>query len=55
MNEILTQINGIPILRNFVEHLPYNPHLKKIIKRKTPSRNPKRSSFLEPSSCKNIS
>lgn len=29
MNEILTQINGIPIRRNFVENLPHNPHLKK--------------------------
>ena len=26
--EILTHINGIPIKRNFVENLPYNPDLK---------------------------
>lgn len=31
MNEILTQIHGIPIRRNFVENLPYNPHLKKLL------------------------
>ncbi|MNK36087.1 hypothetical protein D3C87_546280 [compost metagenome] len=31
MNEILTQINGIPIRRKFVEYLPYNPHLKKLL------------------------
>lgn len=31
MIEILTQINGVPIRRNFVENLPYNPNLKKII------------------------
>ncbi|WP_051878400.1 endonuclease domain-containing protein [Chryseobacterium sp. FH1] len=37
MNEILTQIHGVPIRRNFVEHLPYNSHLKKLLpgKRKT--------------------
>ncbi|WP_339888886.1 DUF559 domain-containing protein [uncultured Flavobacterium sp.] len=26
--EILTNINGVPIRRNFVENLPYNPKLK---------------------------
>ena len=31
MNEILTQIHGVPIRRNFVEHLPYNYHLKKLL------------------------
>lgn len=31
MNEILTQIKGIPIRRNFVENLPYNSHLKKLL------------------------
>ncbi len=31
MKEILTQINAIPIRRNFVENLPYNPHLKKLL------------------------
>ena len=30
-NEILTHINGIAILRNFVENLPYNPELKKLL------------------------
>lgn len=31
MNEILTEINGILICRNFVENLPYNPNLKKLL------------------------
>ncbi len=31
MNEILTYINGVPIRRNFVENLPYNPSLKKVL------------------------
>ncbi|KFC22573.1 endonuclease domain-containing protein [Epilithonimonas lactis] len=31
MNEVLTQIHGVPIRRNFVEHLPYNSHLKKLL------------------------
>ena len=31
MNEILTKIHGFPIRRNFVEHLPYNLHLKKLL------------------------
>ena len=37
MKEILTEIKGVPICRNFVENLPYNPHLRKIVngKRKT--------------------
>lgn len=35
--EILTHINGVPIRRNFVENLPYNHELKKLLsaKRKT--------------------
>lgn len=32
--EILTTINNIPIKRNFVEHLPYNPKLKTLAKEK---------------------
>lgn len=28
---ILTHINNIPIRRNFVENLPYNPNLKKLL------------------------
>ncbi|MCY0967510.1 endonuclease domain-containing protein [Chryseobacterium wangxinyae] len=31
MKEILTLINGIPIRRNFVENLPYNPKLKPLL------------------------
>ncbi len=31
MDEILTYINGIPIRRNFVEHIPYNPKLRKLL------------------------
>jgi len=31
MKEILTIINGIPIRRNFVENLPYNPKLKPLL------------------------
>lgn len=31
MNEILTCIHGIPIRRNFVEHLPYNPQLRNLL------------------------
>ncbi|MCY0977864.1 endonuclease domain-containing protein [Chryseobacterium wangxinyae] len=31
MKEILTLINGIPIRRNFVENLPYNPELKPLL------------------------
>lgn len=34
MKEILTQINGIPIRRNFVENLPYNPDLKTLAREK---------------------
>ncbi len=34
MKEILTEINGVPILRNFVENLPYNSNLKKLIRGK---------------------
>ncbi len=32
--EILTTINGIAIKRNFVEHLPYNPKLKTLVRDK---------------------
>jgi len=31
MNEIQTHIHGVPIRRNFVENLPYNPQLKKLL------------------------
>jgi very-short-patch-repair endonuclease len=34
MKEILTQINGVSIQRNFKENLPYNPHLKKLLRDK---------------------
>ncbi|AZB10936.1 DUF559 domain-containing protein [Chryseobacterium sp. G0162] len=34
MKEILTSINGIPIHKNFVENLPYNPYLKVLLKEK---------------------
>ena len=34
MKEIQTYIRGIPIRRNFVENLPYNPHLKKLLSEK---------------------
>ncbi|EJL75416.1 endonuclease domain-containing protein [Chryseobacterium populi] len=34
MNETLTHINGIPIHRNFIEKLPYNPHLKNLLRDK---------------------
>ena len=33
-NSILTTINNNPIVRNFVEHLPYNPTLKQLAKEK---------------------
>jgi very-short-patch-repair endonuclease len=32
--QILTQIDGIIIYRNFVENLPYDPHLKALTKEK---------------------
>lgn len=38
MKEILTVINGIPIRRNFVENLPYNPYLKVLSKEKRKAR-----------------
>ncbi|KAB1231504.1 endonuclease domain-containing protein [Chryseobacterium viscerum] len=38
MKEILTTINGIPIRRNFVENLPYNPYLKVLLKEKRKAR-----------------
>lgn len=38
MNEILTQIHRVPIRRNFVEHLPYNSHLKKLLPGKRKAR-----------------
>jgi len=31
MKEILTRINGIPIRKNFIENLPYNPELKPLL------------------------
>lgn len=34
MKEILTQINGISIRKNFVENLPYNPKLKSLLQGK---------------------
>jgi very-short-patch-repair endonuclease len=34
MKEILTIINGVPVRRNFVENLPYNPKLKPLLHRK---------------------
>ena len=34
MKEILTQINVIPIRKNFVENLPYNPKLKALLNEK---------------------
>lgn len=34
MTEILTQINGVPIHKNFVKDLPYNPNLKILLKDK---------------------
>ncbi|MGH1517757.1 endonuclease domain-containing protein [Chryseobacterium sp. JK1] len=38
MKEILTTIEGIPICRNFVENLSYNPHLKVLLKEKRKAR-----------------
>ncbi|WP_213279891.1 endonuclease domain-containing protein [Chryseobacterium indologenes] len=38
MKEILTTITGILIYRNFVENLPYNPHLKVLLKEKRKAR-----------------
>lgn len=34
MKEILTHIHNIPIYRNFVENLPFNPHLIRLLKEK---------------------
>ncbi|MGC5743452.1 endonuclease domain-containing protein [Chryseobacterium sp. NFX27] len=34
MKEILTHINGVPIRRNFVENLPFNPQLIVLLKEK---------------------
>ncbi|PIF46387.1 very-short-patch-repair endonuclease [Chryseobacterium sp. 52] len=34
MKEILTQIHNVPIYRNFVENLPFNPHLVPLLKEK---------------------
>ncbi|WP_292009208.1 DUF559 domain-containing protein [Chryseobacterium sp.] len=34
MKQTLTQIHGIPIHRNFVENLPYNPSLKIYVRNK---------------------
>ncbi|WP_223605453.1 endonuclease domain-containing protein [Chryseobacterium sp. OSA05B] len=38
MKEILTHIQGIPIQRNFVENLPFNPHLTVLLKEKRKAR-----------------
>jgi very-short-patch-repair endonuclease len=38
MKETLTVINVIPIRRNFVENLPYNPYLKVLVKQKRKAR-----------------
>ncbi|MDR6462871.1 endonuclease domain-containing protein [Chryseobacterium sediminis] len=38
MKEILTIITGVPIYRNFVENLPYNPHLKILLREKRKAR-----------------
>lgn len=38
MNEIQTHIHGVPIRRNFVENLPYNPQLKKLLPGKRKAR-----------------
>lgn len=38
MKEILTVINGIPIRRNSVQNLPYNPYLKVLLKEKRKAR-----------------
>ncbi|WP_066441705.1 endonuclease domain-containing protein [Chryseobacterium sp. CCH4-E10] len=38
MKKILTEINGIPIYRNFVEDLPYNPQLKPLLSGKRKAR-----------------
>ena len=34
MDEISTHIHGVPIRRHFVESLPYNPHLRKLLSSK---------------------
>lgn len=34
MKEILTHIQGVPIRRNFVKNLPFNPHLIPLLKEK---------------------
>ena len=34
MDGILTHIHGVPIRRHFVESLPYNPHLRKLLSSK---------------------
>lgn len=31
MKEIITEINGVSICRNFIENLPYNPYLRKLL------------------------
>lgn len=38
MKEILTTIKGVPIHRNFVKSLPYNPYLKRLLKDKRKAR-----------------
>lgn len=31
MKKILTEINGVPIKKNYIENLPYNPKLKPLL------------------------
>jgi very-short-patch-repair endonuclease len=38
MKEILSHVKGIPILRNFVEDLPFNPHLITLLREKRKAR-----------------
>lgn len=38
MKEIITNIKEIPIYRNFVENLPYNPQLKSLLREKRKAR-----------------
>ncbi|GAA4162112.1 hypothetical protein GCM10022217_28970 [Chryseobacterium ginsenosidimutans] len=38
MKEIITEINGVSIYKNFVENLPYNPKLKPLLSGKRKAR-----------------
>lgn len=38
MKEVITSINGIPIRKNFIVNLPYNPRLKPLLKEKRKAR-----------------